>query len=155
MNESNEEEEHTTQKISSINTNEDFHEENEADDDDDVIVGNERQNTTQSLQQLESDKHERLSRTSKVKEETNELTIDDNDETTINDTKGLAIPVGWKCGLSRCKRKFFYNDFNKDRWYLNFDPNGKHYFYNSENVSVWNLPDLHQVKMQILKIEKK
>lgn len=27
----------------------------------------------------------------------------------------LDIPRGWNVGLSKCKRKFFYNDFNKDR----------------------------------------
>ena len=150
MNESHEEEE-ATQRISSTSndlvqdTNEDCIEENDVDDDDDVVIGSEQKKSNQSLKQRESERHDRLSQTSKERE-TNEITTDENDETTIDDTKNMKIPAGWKVGLSKCKRKFFYNDFNKDRWYLNFDPNGKHYFYNAENVSVWNLPELNQVK---------
>ena len=45
-------------------------------------------------------------------------------------------------GMSKCKRKYFYSEYTKDKWFLNYDPNGKHYFYNAENQSVWELPVL-------------
>ena len=32
-----------------------------------------------------------------------------------DEDEDLDIPRGWHVGLSKCKRKFFYNDFNKDR----------------------------------------
>jgi hypothetical protein len=52
------------------------------------------------------------------------------------------IPEGWKPGLSKCNRKFFYNDFNNDRWYINYDSTGKTYFYNTESESLWELPEI-------------
>lgn len=36
--------------------------------------------------------------------------------------------------------KIFF--FLKKKWYLNYDPNGKCYFYNAEGQSVWELPEL-------------
>jgi hypothetical protein len=64
---------------------------------------------------------------------------DDIDEDYIEE---IIIPRGWKTGVSKCKRKYYYNDYNKDKWYLNYDTNGKHYFYNADNQSVWELPVL-------------
>ena len=64
---------------------------------------------------------------------------EDDDDDYIDE---IVIPRGWKTGVSKCKRKYYYNEYNKDKWYLNYDTNGKHYFYNAENQSVWELPVL-------------
>ena len=71
----------------------------------------------------------------------NELPNEEDEEENEHE---IVIPKGWKTGVSKCKRKYFYNEYNKDKWYLNYDTNGKHYFYNAENRSVWELPGLVQ-----------
>lgn len=72
----------------------------------------------------------------------NVIEEEEEDEEEEIESNEILIPKGWKTGLSKCKRKFFFNEYNKDRWYLNHDTNGKHYFYNADNQSLWELPTL-------------
>jgi cobalamin biosynthesis Mg chelatase CobN len=53
------------------------------------------------------------------------------------------VPKGWKVELTKYKRKCFVNELNGDKWYLNYDQNGNHYFYNANNESVWHLPNVY------------
>jgi hypothetical protein len=68
--------------------------------------------------------------------------IETEEEEYEDESSEIVIPKGWKSGQSKCKRKFFFNEYNKDKWYLNHDTNGKHYFYNADHQSVWELPSL-------------
>ena len=45
----------------------------------------------------------------------NENENDDDEYEDDDDEEEILIPAGWKVGLSKCKRKFFYNDYNKDK----------------------------------------
>ena len=45
----------------------------------------------------------------------NENENDEDEYEDDDDEEEILIPAGWKVGLSKCKRKFFYNDYNKDK----------------------------------------
>lgn len=65
------------------------------------------------------------------------------DREVNSDGKKIYIPRGWKVELTKYRRKCFVNELNGDKWYLNHDQNGNHYFYNANNESVWQLPNIY------------
>lgn len=84
-----------------------------------------------------------------------ESSEDQNSNSNEEDTAGKAaagatgagtaiyIPKGWKVELTKYKRKCFVNELTGDKWYLNYDANGNHYFYNANNESAWQLPRVY------------
>jgi len=88
-------------------------------------------------EETDNDEEENIDIEEEDEDDEEEEEEDDDDDEYIEE---IVIPKGWKTGISKCKRKYYYNEYNKDKWYLNYDTNGKHYFYNADNQSVWDLP---------------
>jgi hypothetical protein len=40
---------------------------------------------------------------------------ENEEESSAGQSSPKAVPLGWKMAYSKCKRKFFYNDYNRDR----------------------------------------
>ena len=78
-------------------------------------------------------------------EDERESSEDQNSNSNDETGKTIYIPKGWRVELTKYKRKCFVNELNGDKWYINYDANGNHYFYNANNESVWQLPQIYPV----------
>ncbi len=68
-------------------------------------------------------------------------------EDELLELESINTPSGWRI-FTDCQQRYFYNDYNEDKWYIAQDMNGKHYFYNAEGKSVWELNEIEEDQSQ-------
>ncbi len=76
------------------------------------------------------------------------------EEANNSDSENVPVPRGWHIEPNKYDRKCYVNELTGERWYLNYDSAGKHYFYNANNEAVWELPAVfhNQVKFNLNKM---
>jgi len=64
-------------------------------------------------------------------------------EDDLLELESIKTPCGWKI-FTHGEQRYFFNEHNDDKWYVTQDINGKHYFYNAEGKSVWELNEIDE-----------